>query len=165
MNMNLWIEKLLQTEPIEQVRALILLFTLLIVFIQLLRMLRESKKNHLLNKKLMTIQHLKDVRNDYRDSIFELEKIYPNTTKIPPIEEVNSDSIKRKHIEKVLSVVEHMAVPLNEDIYDLEIFKKMSNNFFKNLFVKYKPYIDSSRKLHGINSKYIEFEKLYKKLN
>ena len=163
--MNLWIEKLLNTEPIEQMRALILFLSFVVLFIQLLRMFRESKKNHLLNKKLMTIQHLKDVRNDYRDAIFELEKIYPNDTKIPPIEEVNTDSIKRKQIEKVLSVVEHMAVPLNENIYDLEIFKKMSNNFFKNLFIKYKPYIDSSRKLHGVNSKYIEFEKLYKKLD
>ena len=162
MNIHEWLHKLLDANPIEQVRVLILFFTMMILSMQLWRMLRENKKNHSLTKKQMTIQYLKDIRSDYRCAIEELEATYPNETKIPKdIENVED----KKRVDKVLSIVEHLCVPINDDIYDLDVLKKMSNRFFKNLYKKYEDYIKESRIRDNNKFKYVEFEKLYKKLD
>lgn len=110
----------------------------------------------------MTITYLQKIRDDYRESIHIIEQIYPEATPIPAT--VTSEK-EKKHIEKTLSVVEHLCVPINEDIYDLDTLKKMSNQYFKNLYEKYQDYIIQARIDSNTPTKYIEFEKLYQKLN
>lgn len=162
MDINIWIDRLLGSEPIEQVRVLILFTTMVLGLLQLWRMFKESKKNHSLSKKQMTIQYLKDIRSDYRCAIEEVEKTYPGTTKIPKTIDNPED---KKNIDKVLSVVEHLCVPINDGIYDLDTLKKMSNRFFKDLYEKYEDYIIEARYITKNDAKYKQFEDLYEKLD
>lgn len=78
----------------------------------------------------------------------------------------DKNGANRKLASQILSRVEHFAVGINSEIYDLETLNRMAGSFIIDQYQKnWQLYISTKRQKDGNNNLYIEIEQMVKVLN
>ncbi len=143
-----------------EISNLISLGVLLLLLFQLVVMFIVYKAENERKKKQSTIEYINQIRNIYRTVRRNLDKQYPGKKRAININEISNDM--REEIKEMLATIEHLCVGLNTNVYDFNIFFRMSGGYFLNLYYKISPYI-----LHVQEKQptaYMEFEAICRKI-
>lgn len=113
--------------------------------------------DHERRKKQATIEYSNSIRKSYRPLDKKLVDKFGegNIINFGLI-----DDEAKQDIQELLSIVEHLAVGVNAEVYDLEILERMSGTYFIHMFNKLSPYIDSMRAAKRNEKLYCEFESM-----
>ena len=141
------------------VNSLIQILIFIVISGQLYFLQKTYKSDHERRKKQSTIEYVNQIRNYYRPLGTKLVKKFGNNT-------INLDQIDdetRTNIREILSVLEHMSVGVNTNVYDFNILNRMSGSYLLRMYHRLLPYIKDRQK-HNPTA-YIEFETICKKID
>ncbi len=133
---------------------------LVLMFIQLVIMFIVYKAENERKKKQSTIEYINQIRSIYKPIRKKLDKQFPGDKRVINIQEVSEEN--KENIREMLGAIEHLCVGLNTNVYDFNIFQRMSGTYFLNIFYKINPYILNAQEKQS--TAYIEFEAICKKI-
>lgn len=136
------------------INSIVQIFMLLVVSGQLYMLNKSFRADHERRKKQSTIEYINTIRTSYKELTNELiDKFGDNAINLSEI-----DAETKNNIKQLLSILEHMSVGINTDVYDFYILKRMSGSFLVSRYHQLYPYINNSQKKN--QTFYIEFERL-----
>lgn len=97
-------------------------------------MRRVAIADHSRRRKQSTLEYLHDLRPQWRDSY----RVLFNRFKEPQLSsaharEIMDDDELRQHANEILSLVEHLSVGINTDVYDRDIVEQACGSYLINL--------------------------------
>ena len=134
--------------------------TILLILTQLIIIYFAYKADNERKRKQSTIEYINNIRGIYKPIRKNLDIKFPGVDRVVNLEEI--DGKLTLEIIELLSTVEHLSVGLNTNVYDFEIFFRMSGSYFLDIFKKLNPYILSAQKNRPTS--YIEFEAICKRI-
>ncbi|CAO3413668.1 hypothetical protein [Azospirillum argentinense] len=120
------------------------------------RIMRESYiADHERRKKQSTIEYVNSIREKYRPIVGRLEEKF-GINHVINLSEI--DENERRNIRELLSIIEHMAVGVETEVYDIDIVDRMSGSYFLRMRRILDPYISVSQSRSPNN--YVEFDRM-----
>lgn len=133
----------------------------------------QMKKSNMLQSKSLLADH---ERRKKQSTLEFYSNIYPYLsefrTKITDVFDngyVTPDDIRykqnadiQKMIYEYLVIIERFAVGINSEIYDINVFAKMSGKIVSDMYKKLSPIIEDMRCVHNYPEMFCDFEKMSK---
>jgi Domain of unknown function (DUF4760) len=146
---------------VDQLTLLVLVFTALIMIYQI-------KLDHDRRRKESTIDHINEIRPQYRKLDHELVKrlgVGPiDDKKIKKIVDDNEFDELHEEIKEMLGMFEHLAVGVNADVFDIGLLNRMSGSFLIRVHDRWSLYFENRRSKSGNSKLYEEFDTLVTKI-
>ena len=140
------------------VADLIQILMLIFVSLQLMLLFRSFRADHERRKKESTIEHVRSIRTLYRGLSGRLiDKFGEDAINLSQI-----DAATEREISEYLSIIEHLSVGVNTEVYDFDILSRMSGTYLVRMYFRLAPYIKSQQK--QVPSYFVEFEFLVENL-
>jgi hypothetical protein len=139
---------------------IISVITIILILIQLIVMFFAYKADNERKRKQSTIEYINNIRGIYKPIRKNLDEKFPGDDRVINLEEI--DDKLNLEIKELLSTVEHLSVGLNTNVYDFDIFFRMSGSYFFGIYKKLNPHILNAQKNRPTN--YIEFEAICKRI-
>ncbi|WP_372398129.1 DUF4760 domain-containing protein [Azospirillum sp. HJ39] len=136
--------------------AMLLVLKQTILNAEQIRIMRDAYlADHERRKKQSTIEYVNSIRDKYRPIVERLEDKFGKdlVINLPDI-----DQGERRNIKELLSIIEHMAVGVETEVYDIDIIDRMSGSYFLRIRRILDPYISDAQKRNANN--YIEFDRM-----
>ena len=141
------------TNLISIIAAGLLLAQLVVIYI-------AYKADNERKKKQSTIEYINQIRSFYKPIRNKLDRLFPDKDRVINLEDID-DNLKGD-IKELLSIIEHLSVGLNTNVYDFDIFFRMSGSYFLRIFYKLQPYISDVQRRQ--NTAYIEYEAICERI-
>jgi hypothetical protein len=116
--------------------------------------------DHERRKKQSTIEYMNQIRDIYRPVDRKLSEKYGAKALNPE----DIDEADMADVREFLSVLEHLAVGVNSQVYDIDLVNRMSGTFLLATIDKVKPYINHARIKRNSETLYEEFEKMCREI-
>jgi hypothetical protein len=129
--------------------------TALTLIIQLYFLHKTLMADHERRRKQATMEYIGRVWRNVRSRV---EDRWDDILSKEDIEKINNDPKLRAFIWNTLGEIEHMAVGLNADVYDKDLFYRMTATPLIKIYDKLKPYMDLAQMDN--RDAYIEFQEL-----
>jgi len=127
---------------------------------------RSFVADHTRRRKQATMEALVALRSEYREKWLRVRSYGAGKITAAEVEQIAADFEKRKQLEDVLSLFEHIATGVNADVFDLQLLNRLSGQYFMDIFDDCEVWISKWRteeKQKGRTSKY--YEELYIMIN
>ena len=136
------------------IQTISIVLGVVIAIITLISDHKRRKRQATMDYYLQISEKTLPLRNDIRD-VFKSEVIYPTDERYKPKE-------MQRTIRQLLSSYEHLAVGINHNVFDLEVFMRMSGKVYIDWYYRLEHVIESKRKANP--STYSDFEQLAEKM-
>ena len=136
--------------------AVIQIFALLAIIVQIRIAIVTMKADHERRKKEATIEHFGHIWRDIRHKLESRYGTDPITKE--DLDKIHENKQLNADIIQLLGALEHMAVGVNIGVYDREVLYRMSASSIINIYHRLKLFIDA-RQVKNPNI-YIEFQEL-----
>lgn len=102
---------------------------------------RSFVADHNRRRKQATMERLAGVRSEYREKVLQLRGPGAGPITDEEAREIEADPERRKQVEDLLSLFEHLATGVNCDVYDLAVLNRLSGQYFIDVFDTYERYM------------------------
>jgi len=116
--------------------------------------------DHDRRKKQSTIEYMNVIRQQYRPINKKLTEQY-GFGNVINLSSLNSET--KSDIRELLSIVEHLSVGVNMDVYDIDALIRMSGSYLLRMRRNLSPYIENAQRNNS--SAYEEFIHLCKRMD
>ncbi len=107
------------------VDSIIQILMLFVISVQLWLVRRTFIADHERRKKQSTVEYLNNIRTHYRSVTNKLVEKFGSSA--INLSEIDDDT--KNEIKELLSILEHMSVGINTEVYDYDILKRMSGSY------------------------------------
>jgi Domain of unknown function (DUF4760) len=120
---------------------------------------RSFTADHTRRRKQATMEALSALRGEYREKWLRVREYGAGKITAAEVDQIVANPEKRKQLEDVLSLFEHVATGVNADVFDLALLNRLSGQYFMDVFDDCEQWMSKWRaeeKQKGRTSKYYE---------
>jgi predicted nucleic acid-binding Zn-ribbon protein len=131
----------------------------LISFATALFAIFSFRADHDRRRKQATIEQMLDVRNEYRDKWDKFRENGEKAISKKEAREIDETPERRKQVEDILSLFEHLSTGVNTGVFDLSLLNRLSGQYIINVFERCQGFIEYVRekdKEEGKTTRYYE---------
>ena len=143
---------------VEVIAAVGAAVSAIVAAIALVYSVRTQNKIKVQEQKVQTMEAFNRLQREVLDKMNEVDKKFIESAL------VNNDKNEISKYSAYLARIEHFAVGVNSDIYDLQVVRRLGGQYMIGIYNKLIPLIEFKRKRGRNTNLYNEFERMIKNL-
>ena len=135
--------------------------TAVILVLQIHIAIKSIQADHERRKKEATLDYIQKIRPAWADARFSVNQKWGwNTLNDEALSEIESNFELKKLVQNLLSLLEHLSVGMNADIFDKDLLFRMSGSLLIRIHNRFVPYIEKVQQEQP--TAYVEYQYLAK---